>query len=145
MHLMKRPEKYYRGDPWTIAEEGFNPEKQRLSESIFSVSNEYMRWTKNKGQVNFPGGGNNVTFISPGGIEGIAERMAYSQISGIFSLIWDEASTVDRINRKLHLNAVYVLPLPEQGLLINKIIRALRAIPADYFLEILNPVNKRQE
>ncbi len=39
---MKRPQKYYQGDPWTIVEEGFCPEKQRLSESIFSVSNEHM-------------------------------------------------------------------------------------------------------
>jgi len=43
----------------------------------------------------FPGGGNSVTFISPGGIEGIAGRMAYSELSGMFSLFWDEASTVD--------------------------------------------------
>jgi L-fucose isomerase len=43
----------------------------------------------------FPGGGNSVTFISPGGIEGIASRLAYSELSGMFSLIWDEASTVN--------------------------------------------------
>ena len=43
----------------------------------------------------FPGGGNSVTFISPGGIEGIAGRLAYSDPSGMFSLIWDEACTVD--------------------------------------------------
>ena len=43
----------------------------------------------------FPGGGNSVTFVSPGGIEGIASRMAYSELSGMFSLIWDEAFTVD--------------------------------------------------
>ena len=43
----------------------------------------------------FPGGGNSVTFTSPGGIEGIASRMAYSDLSGMFSLIWDEAFTVD--------------------------------------------------
>jgi len=43
----------------------------------------------------FPGGGNSVSFISPGGIEGIAGRMAYSELSGMFSLIWDEASTAD--------------------------------------------------
>ncbi|HOK96682.1 MAG TPA: glycosyl hydrolase family 65 protein [Anaerohalosphaeraceae bacterium] len=42
MHLTKQPEKYYGGDPWTVVEEGFQAEKQRLSESIFSVSNEYM-------------------------------------------------------------------------------------------------------
>ncbi len=43
----------------------------------------------------FPGGGNSVTFVSPGGIEGIAGRMAYSASSNIFSMIWDEAVTVD--------------------------------------------------
>ncbi len=42
----------------------------------------------------FPGGGNSVTFVSPGGIEGIAGRMAYSALSNTFSMIWDEAQTV---------------------------------------------------
>jgi len=43
----------------------------------------------------FPGGGNSITFVTPGGIEGIAGRIAYSELSGMFSLIWDEASTAD--------------------------------------------------
>lgn len=43
----------------------------------------------------FPGGGNSVTFISPGGIDGIAARLAYSEMTGMFSMVWDEASTVD--------------------------------------------------
>jgi L-fucose isomerase len=43
----------------------------------------------------FPGGGNSVSFISPGGIEGIAARLAFSELNGMFSLIWDEALTVD--------------------------------------------------
>lgn len=43
----------------------------------------------------FPGMGNSVTFLSPGGIEGIAARLAYSSLSGMFSMIWDEAITVD--------------------------------------------------
>jgi len=43
----------------------------------------------------FPGGGNSVTFITPGGIEGIAARLAYSDLCGMFSLVWDEAFTVD--------------------------------------------------
>jgi len=42
----------------------------------------------------FPGGGNSVTFTSPAGIEGIAARMAFSSLNGMFSMIWDEASTV---------------------------------------------------
>jgi L-fucose isomerase len=43
----------------------------------------------------FPGMGNSVTFKSPGGIEGIAGRLAYSSLSGMFSMIWDEAVTVE--------------------------------------------------
>jgi L-fucose/D-arabinose isomerase len=43
----------------------------------------------------FPGGGNSVTFMTPGGIEGLAGRMAYSSLSGMFSLIWDEAVTTE--------------------------------------------------
>ncbi len=43
----------------------------------------------------FPGGGNSVTFITPGGIQGIAGRLAYSELMGMFSLVWDEACTVD--------------------------------------------------
>jgi L-fucose isomerase len=43
----------------------------------------------------FPGGGNSVTFITPGGIDCIAARLAYSDLSRAFSMIWDEASTVD--------------------------------------------------
>ena len=42
----------------------------------------------------FPGLGNSVTFVSPGGIEGIAARMAYSAATNLFSLVWDEAQTV---------------------------------------------------
>lgn len=43
----------------------------------------------------FPGGGNSVTFISPGGIEGIAGRLNYAAEQNLFSLLWDEACTVD--------------------------------------------------
>lgn len=43
----------------------------------------------------FPGGGNSVSFVSPGGIQGIASRLTYSHLTGMFSLIWDEAETVD--------------------------------------------------
>ena len=42
----------------------------------------------------FPGLGNSVTFVSPGGIEGIAARLAYSAPTNLFSLVWDEARTV---------------------------------------------------
>jgi L-fucose/D-arabinose isomerase len=43
----------------------------------------------------FPGMGNSVTFVTPGGIEGIAGRLAYSSLSKMFSMVWDEACTID--------------------------------------------------
>jgi len=43
----------------------------------------------------FPGGGNSVSYVSPGGIEGIAGRLAYCSPDDRFSLVWDEAVTVD--------------------------------------------------
>jgi maltose phosphorylase len=42
MHLFKTSEKYFKVDPWLIVEDGFDPRKQRLSESIFSLANEFM-------------------------------------------------------------------------------------------------------
>ncbi|NIR52008.1 hypothetical protein GWO09_27225 [candidate division KSB1 bacterium] len=41
----------------------------------------------------FPGLGNSVTFLSPGGIEGIAARLTFSSLSGMFGMVWDEAVT----------------------------------------------------
>jgi len=43
----------------------------------------------------FPGGGNSVMFMTPAGIEGIAGRIAYSSVNGLFSMIWDEARTTE--------------------------------------------------
>ncbi len=48
----------------------------------------------------FPGGGNSVNYVSPGGIDGIAGRLAYSSLTDVFSLVWDEATTVS-LPRKL--------------------------------------------
>jgi L-fucose isomerase len=43
----------------------------------------------------FPGMGNSVSFKSPGGIEGIAGRLTFSALSGLFSMSWDEAVTAE--------------------------------------------------
>jgi L-fucose isomerase len=43
----------------------------------------------------FPGMGNSVTFVSPGGIKGVAGRIAYSSLSDIFTMVWDEAETAE--------------------------------------------------
>ncbi len=43
----------------------------------------------------FPGMGNSVTFVSPGGLDGIAGRLTYSSLSDLFGLSWDEATTAE--------------------------------------------------
>ncbi|MDR0362053.1 MAG: hypothetical protein LBJ46_05130 [Planctomycetota bacterium] len=43
----------------------------------------------------FPGGGNSVTFVTPGGIDGIAGRIAYSYVADRFTMFWDEAATTE--------------------------------------------------
>lgn len=61
----------------------------------------------------FPGLGNSVTFVSPGGIKGIAGRLAYSAINNIFSLIWDEAETVelpDKLAEEVCKTSTYTWP-----------------------------------
>ncbi|ROR31828.1 maltose phosphorylase [Mobilisporobacter senegalensis] len=40
--MAKIADKYFVTDPWNIIEEGFNPEYSSVSESIFSLGNEYM-------------------------------------------------------------------------------------------------------
>ena len=59
--------------------------KQIMSGVAFPLADEFY----------FPGGGNSVTFMTPPGIDGIAARLAYSSVSGRFSVIWDEATTTE--------------------------------------------------
>ncbi|MED5020095.1 glycosyl hydrolase family 65 protein [Paenibacillus chibensis] len=40
--MAKIADKYLKVDPWSVVEEGFNPERNRVSESIFALGNEYM-------------------------------------------------------------------------------------------------------
>ncbi|AIQ19654.1 glycoside hydrolase [Paenibacillus sp. FSL H7-0357] len=40
--MAKVADKYLKVDPWAIIEEGFDPERNRTSESIFSLGNEYL-------------------------------------------------------------------------------------------------------
>ena len=43
----------------------------------------------------FPGLGNSVTYVSPGGLDGIAGRLTFSNLSDVFSMSWDEATTAE--------------------------------------------------
>jgi len=40
--MAKQAFEYFKVDPWKIEEEGFNPQRNKVSESIFSIGNEYM-------------------------------------------------------------------------------------------------------
>jgi len=50
----------------------------------------------------FPGGGNSVNFISPGGLSGIGGRLGYSTLSGMFSMVWDEVTSIDLPDKLAH-------------------------------------------
>ncbi len=43
----------------------------------------------------FPGGGFSVSYLSPGGIKGMAGRLAYSDLSGLFTMVQDEVQSVE--------------------------------------------------
>lgn len=43
----------------------------------------------------FPGSGFSVGYVSPGGIEGVAGRLAFSDLSGMFTMVQDEAESVE--------------------------------------------------
>ncbi|MHB9035642.1 MAG: hypothetical protein ACYC64_03180 [Armatimonadota bacterium] len=43
----------------------------------------------------FPGLGNSVTYVSPGGLDGVAGRLTFSSLSDVFSMSWDEATTAE--------------------------------------------------
>jgi len=74
----------------------------------------------------FPGGGNSVTFMTPGGIDGIAARMAYSEPMGMFSMIWDEATTAelpaklaDAIQRSADYNWPHTFVVPKYASMVE--------------------------
>ena len=61
----------------------------------------------------FPGMGNSVTFVTPKGIEGIAGRLAYSSLSGMFTMMWDEAETISmphKLSEKVRSTTTYRWP-----------------------------------
>ncbi len=59
------------------------PTKELLSRITFPKAVDYFSYL-----------GNSIHFKSPEGIKGIAARLAYSSLSGMFSMVWDEAETV---------------------------------------------------
>jgi L-fucose isomerase len=61
----------------------------------------------------FPGRGNSVTYVSPAGIEGVAGRLAYSSLSGMFTMFWDEAETIsmpEKLSEKVRSASSYDWP-----------------------------------
>ena len=61
----------------------------------------------------FPGGGNCVNFITPGGIDGLAGRLAFSSLNGMFSMIWDEATTTampDKLTKAVAATSTPIWP-----------------------------------
>ena len=79
----------YKKEPWM--ERGFIDGNNSGSASLDYAEKAYLFKAI---EYYFPGLGFSVGFISPRGIKGIAGRIAYSDLSGMFTIIQDEAESV---------------------------------------------------
>jgi len=82
--------KYLENEPWI--ERGFVDGNNSGSASL-DYGREHFLFRADRDY--FPGGGFSVGFLSPGGIRGMAGRLAYSDLSGMFTMIQDEAVSVE--------------------------------------------------
>jgi L-fucose isomerase len=82
--------KKYRGEPWLVR--GFVDGDNSGSGSL-----DYgERWFLFKAvEFYFPGLGFSVSYLSPRGIAGMAGRVAFSDLSGLFTMVQDEAQSIE--------------------------------------------------
>lgn len=80
----------YKNEPWM--KKGFIDGNNSGSASLDYAEQAYLFKAI---EYYFPGLGFSVGFVSPKGIKGIAGRMAYSDLSGMFTMIQDEAESVE--------------------------------------------------
>lgn len=80
----------YRDKPWM--EKGFIDGNNSGSASLDYAEEAFLFRAV---EYYFPGLGFSVGFVSPGGINGVAGRMAYSDLSGMFTMVQDEAESVE--------------------------------------------------
>jgi L-fucose isomerase len=80
----------YRNAPWM--ERGFIDGNNSGSASLDYADKAYLFKAVD---YYFPGLGFSVGFVSPRGIKGLAGRLAYSDLSGLFTMVQDEAESVE--------------------------------------------------
>lgn len=80
----------YKNEPWL--KKGFIDGNNSGSASLDYAEEAYLFKAV---EYYFPGLGFSVGFVSPKGIKGIAGRMAYSDLSGMFTMIQDETESVE--------------------------------------------------
>ncbi|HDZ20918.1 hypothetical protein LCGC14_0315660 [marine sediment metagenome] len=84
----------------------------------------------------FPGGGNCVNFFTPGGIDGLAARLAFSSLNGMFSMIWDEATTTAMPDKLTKAVAAISTPIWPHTFVVPKyasMIEYKQYAPANHF------------
>jgi len=85
---LKLDVKRFRDEPWM--QRGFIDGNNSGSASLDYAKKSYLF----KAVADyFPGGGFSVGFVSPKGIKGMAGRLAYSDLSGMFTMVQDEAES----------------------------------------------------
>ena len=97
----KFADRYLKVDPWEVVEEGFNPAYGRVSESIFSLGNEYMGV---RGYFEEGYGGDKLVGNYLNGVyeERISEKSAYKGISNRSTFM---VNGVDWLYTRLKLDA----------------------------------------
>jgi L-fucose isomerase len=131
----------FRGEPWMLR--GFID-----GDNSGSASLDYgTKWFLFKAvEYYFPGLGFSVSYLSPKGIQGVAGRIAYSDLSGLFTMVQDEAVSVElpeRLAEKVCRASDYTWP---HTLLTFDHVTASQAkmgMPANHFHMVTNMPRRR--
>ncbi len=82
--------KKYRGEPWLVR--GFVDGNNSGSASLDYCRKAFLFKAV---EYYFPGLGFSVSYLSPKGIQGMAGRLAFSDLGGLFTMVQDEARTIE--------------------------------------------------
>ncbi len=103
--MAKIADRYYKVDPWKVVEEGFDPSHSRVSESIFSLGNEYMGvrgyFEEGYSGESLLGSYQNGVYerrtVADGGYKGVVRDMEFmvNSVDDLYLRIWLDGKPVD--------------------------------------------------
>ncbi|MBE3090181.1 MAG: family 65 glycosyl hydrolase [Actinobacteria bacterium] len=99
--MVKVSDRYLKIDPWKIVEEGFEPEHGRVSESIFSLGNEYMGV---RGYFDEGYGGNRLVGSYLNGVFEEGEAVQSGNYKGLITRTCFMVNTVDWLHTRITID-----------------------------------------